>query len=213
MPGTIDTGNHCDDCTTGVPLPFDVQFYGQTFAAGSTANVDSNGTFQFLSSASDSNSTCLPNAEFNFAIFPYWDDLYDFDDDNGQGIFTSVSGAAPNRTFNIEYREQLCCFSGPPILDFEVRLHENTSNFEIIYGDLNGNTGATATVGAQSDTGSHFTQYECSTGGLSQGLQLNFVFAPGCPSPTPTPTATASPTPTPTATASPTPTPTIPPVQ
>src|SRR6202035_2979182 len=87
-----------------------------------------------------------------------------------------------------------------PILDFEVRLHENTPNFEIIYGALNGNTGASATVGSQRDTGSHFTQFECNTGGLVDGLQLNFVL-PACGSPSPTPTATFTPTPTATATA------------
>src|SRR5947199_277112 len=69
----------------------------------------------------------------------------------------------------------------------------STTNCEIIYGALNGNTGDTATVGTQRDTGSHFTQSECNTGGLVDGLQLNFVYASGCPSPTPTPTPTASP--------------------
>src|SRR5437867_7199666 len=81
------------------------------------------------------------------------------------------------------------------MLNCEVRLHEDTSNFEIIYGALNGNTGDTATVGTQRDTGSHFTQSECNTGGLGDGLQLNFVYASGCASPTPTPTPTASPMP------------------
>src|SRR5207302_5367532 len=83
--------------------------------------------------------------------------------------------------------------NGPPLLDFEVRLHEDTPNFEIIYGALTGNTGSLATVGAQRDIGSQFTQFECSTGGLFDGLQLNFVYASGCSSPTPTPTPTASP--------------------
>ena len=35
-PGTTDTGNHCDDCSTLVTFPFPVSVYGQTF---NTANV------------------------------------------------------------------------------------------------------------------------------------------------------------------------------
>ena len=28
MPGTTDTGNHCDDCSTVISLPFSVTLYG-----------------------------------------------------------------------------------------------------------------------------------------------------------------------------------------
>src|SRR6476646_10231835 len=30
-PGQVDLGNHCDDCTTPLALPFPVAFYGQTY--------------------------------------------------------------------------------------------------------------------------------------------------------------------------------------
>src|SRR5438128_2077955 len=43
-PGQVDTGNHCDDCTTPINLPFPVTLYGQTF---NLANVSSNGNVQF----------------------------------------------------------------------------------------------------------------------------------------------------------------------
>ena len=189
--GITDTGNHCDECITSIALPFPVTFYDQTFFS---VGISSNGNLQFTG-ASDSdffNECPLPTARVIDLIAPYWGDLHDEDTANGQGVFTSVSGTAPNRIFNIEFRENLFGVAGPPILDFEVRLHEDTPNFEIIYGSLNGNTGDSATVGAQRDTGSHFTQFECNTGGLVDGLQLNFVYASGCASPTPTPTPTAS---------------------
>ncbi len=192
--GITDTGNHCDDCVTPIALPFPVTFYDQTFFS---VGISSNGNLQFTG-ASDSdffNECPLPTARVIDLIAPYWGDLHDEDTANGQGVFTSVSGTAPNRIFNIEFRENFFGVAGPPLLDFEVRLHEDTPNFEIIYGALNGNTGDSATVGAQRDTGSHFTQFECNTGGLVDGLQLNFVYASGCSSPTPTPTPTASPGP------------------
>jgi hypothetical protein len=38
--GDTDIGNHCDDCTTAISLPFPFTFYGTTYT---TANVSSNG--------------------------------------------------------------------------------------------------------------------------------------------------------------------------
>jgi len=183
--GISDTGNHFDDGITPIALPFPVTFYDQTFFS---VGISSNGNLQFTgANAEDFFNECpLPTALVTDLIAPFWEDLHDEDTANGQGVFTSVSGTAPNRIFNIEFRENVFGVGGPPVLDFEVRLHEDTPNFEIIYGALNGNTGDSAAVGAQRDTGSHFTQFECDTGGLFDGLQLNFVYASGCPSPPPT---------------------------
>src|SRR4051794_25195307 len=40
VPGTTDTGNHCDDCVTHMALPFPVMLYGQSFSDG---YISSNG--------------------------------------------------------------------------------------------------------------------------------------------------------------------------
>jgi hypothetical protein len=212
VPGTTDTGNHCDDCIMPIALPFPVTFYDETFFS---VGISSNGNLQFTgANQQDFTNDCLPTANLTDLIAPYWDDLCTIA--TGQGVFTSVTGTAPNRIFNIEWRANFGCATGVA-LNFEVCLHEDTPNFEIIYGRLEdcettGCKGSGATVGAQRDTGSHFTQFECNTGGLADGLQLNFVYASGCASPTPTPaataTATATFTPTATATATFTPTPT-----
>jgi hypothetical protein len=71
VPGTTDTGNHADDGTTPITLPFSYTLYDQTFTA---ANVDSNGTFQFMSPLSIFTNTCLPDTSRTYLIFPYWDD-------------------------------------------------------------------------------------------------------------------------------------------
>ena len=47
----------------------------------------------------------LPWGTHNYTIYPSWDDLYLVN--SGFGIFTSVSGTAPNRIFNIEWRAVL----------------------------------------------------------------------------------------------------------
>ena len=98
VPGTTDIGNHCDDCTTNIALPFPVALYGATY---STARVSSNGTLQFTTNDAAYGNGCLPQAAtLGVAICPHWDDL--MTDGANEGIFTSVSGAAPNRIFNIE---------------------------------------------------------------------------------------------------------------
>src|SRR6516162_1866279 len=101
VPGVTDTGNHCDDCTTTISLPFPYTLYDQTFTS---VNVDSNGTLQFGSNLSVFTNTCLPSTSHLYTIFPYWDDLYTLL--SGFGIFTTVEGSAPNRIFDIEWRDQ-----------------------------------------------------------------------------------------------------------
>src|SRR5207244_8201757 len=141
-----DTTNHCDDCTTNINLPFSYQLYDQTF---NTANVDSDGTVQFVSNLSTFTNTCLPGTGYSYAIFAYWDDLCTgacgASTCTGCGIFTSTSGSAPNRIFNIEYRANY--YSTNTALGFEVRLYEGQTKFDVVYGTMpSGNTSATGGV-------------------------------------------------------------------
>lgn len=170
VPGDTDIGNHGDDVTTTIALPFTWTFYGLSV---SNATLSSNGNLQFLSANTAYNNVCLPYAGFNYAILPLWDDLRT--DGTGQGIFTSVSGSAPNRIFNIEWRASY--LSGGLPANFEIRLYEGQPRFDLVYGTLNG-TGTSATVGAQSDTGSVVNSFGCNGGVLSDGLQLTFT--PSC---------------------------------
>src|SRR5438046_6189103 len=164
VPGDTDVGSHCDDCTTGIILPFPVILYDQVFTS---ANVSSNGNLQFNSNSARFSNDCLPDSSFSYTIFPYWDDLYTGGALNGQGVFTSISGTAPNRIFNIEWRAVHCCGIGAPNTYFEIRLYEGLRKFDLIYGspldnsDPNGiqygGDGVTQTVGVQADDGTHFT--------------------------------------------------------
>src|SRR5205085_11657226 len=103
IPGTDDTGNHCDDCVTNITLPFSVEFYGTIY---NSVNLSSNGTAQFDSAAPDVQSgTCIPTTILGDTLLPLWDDLRtDTSTCATCGIFTSVSGLYPNRVFNIEWR-------------------------------------------------------------------------------------------------------------
>ena len=139
MPGTVDISNHCD-CVTTISLPFSFTLYDQTFTS---VNLSSNGNAQFLTMDTTFTNTCLPWTTHNYTIYPYWDDLYLVN--SGYGIFTSISGAPPNRIFNIEWRSR--SFPGTGTANFELRLYEGQTGFDVIYGTVtNGNLSATAGV-------------------------------------------------------------------
>jgi len=182
VPGTTDIGNHGDDTVTTVVLPFPFCLYDLTFTG---VNLSSNGNAQFTTTDAAFTNQCLPWLAHNYTIFPYWDDLYLIN--SGFGIFTSISGTAPNRIFNIEWRAQY--FPGSGTANHELRLYEGQCRFDVIYGTLtNGNTSATAGV-QQNDT--NFQQYFCNgAGGAATGGQ-SYTLLP-CGTPTPTPTCTPS---------------------
>src|ERR1700682_2119467 len=95
VPGTSDAGNHCDDCTTTITLPFSYTLYDQTFTS---AIVSSNGNIQFTGGNAAFSNGCLPDDNgytFTYTIFPFWDDLYT--QNSGQGTFNSTSRTAPKR--------------------------------------------------------------------------------------------------------------------
>src|SRR5205814_5726459 len=109
VPGTTDSGNHGDDVVTNIPLPFPFTLYDTPFTS---INVSSNGPAQFTTTATDFTNICLPWLAHNYTVFPYWDDQRT--DNLGWvgctgypggtcGVYTSVSGTAPNRIFNIEW--------------------------------------------------------------------------------------------------------------
>jgi N-acetylneuraminic acid mutarotase len=199
VPGSADIGNHCEDCTTAINLPFAIMFYGQSFSA---ANVSSNGNIQFLSDDETGLTECAPFSFFNYVIAPYQADL----NTEAGGIFTSITGVAPNRIFNIEWRAcvyDLITFQCDENINFEARLYEGSpvEQIDFIYGQMDHNNGIPAVVLLQQDTGSHLTQYSCNQPILQSGLRIEFT-RNTCASPTPTATGTP-PTSTPTRTALP----------
>jgi len=193
VPGTtLVTGSNCDDCVNSISLPFPFSFYGTQV---SSIEASSNGNLQINTSDSEFSNSCLPFVGFDGAILPLWDDLVL--NGTGDGIFTSTSGSAPNRIFNIEWKGSY--FGGGGTADFEVRLYETTNVIDIIYGTV-AQSGSSATVGIQRGTGSAFSQFECNTGGLSTGFRIRYA-PTSCATPTSTPTATATVANTPTSTA------------
>jgi hypothetical protein len=215
VPGDTDTGSHCDNCSTEIPLPFPVSLYDQTFTM---AAAGSNGQLSFGTPFDGSGITCWPSTQGTYVLAPYWADQTT--DCTGCGIFTTTTGTAPNRVFYVEFRTQY--FNQPTdVLDYEIALYENgTPPFRFIYTHMfraPANNDSQLVVGVKLDD-TLFTQNICDpTGGNhTPGKILRPCRGPKCraltatlvPCPSPTPTATPTPTPSPTASPTPTSTPT-----
>jgi len=184
----------CYNCTTPIQLPFPVRFYNQTFTQ---ARLSSSGNLQFTSSVALPYNYCLPHPDYSNAIFGFWDDIHT----NVGGIYTSITGIAPNRVFNIEWRALLTAGTIGDDINFTIRLFEDMSGrVEIIYGDV-ASDGSGATVGVQYGTGARRTEYSCNQPGIAPGLAVHFQLPPcagGTVTPTtPTPFPTLIPTATP----------------
>ena len=162
-PGTTDIGNHCEGCVTTIALPFPYAWTDQTY---SSITLSSSGNAQFTTLDAASRNLCLPWTAHNYTILPFWDHLYT--GAGGFGIFTSVTGTAPNRIFNIEWRADYVIGTGTA--NFELRLYEDQNRFDVIYGSVTrGNTSATAGVQKNDST---FDQYFCNgSGGVATGGQ------------------------------------------
>jgi hypothetical protein len=224
VPGDTDTGLHTDDGDTFVALPFSFTLYDQTFNG---VNVNTNGRLDFVcvNEPVGYQTACLPappnQCPYDFTIFGLWEDqrtdiglsgCASFPGGNC-GVFTSVSGSAPNRIFNIEWRTVLFNDNNAT-QNFEVRLFENnpTQQFEVIIGTLNTPNADHPWVSGVQGANGCFTQDFCiePPGNPPQNASRTYNAGVPTPSPTPTPTPTATviPSATPTATATATATPT-----
>jgi len=218
VPGDTDIGSHCDDCDTPVTIPFPFQLYDQTY---SSVNVSSNGRLDFVVPNEPGGfiTNCLPAppnvGPYDFTVFSVWQDQRtDFGlsgcssfPGGNCGVFTSVSGSAPNRIFNIEWRTVLFADNNAT-QNHEVRLYENDPNlkFEVIIGNLTVNTSANWVSGVQGNSAAGFFTQDFCAASPPTNVSRNYEIPP-CASPTPTPTP-GTPTPTPTVTVTPTITPT-----
>jgi hypothetical protein len=198
VPGTSDTGNHCAWCDTTINLPFPFVLYDQSFNA---VMVNSSGRLDFVCNNEPSNytETCLPappnNCPYDYTIFALWAEWYTGTGAtgcstwaNGCGIFTSVSGNAPNRILNIEWHvvsREDDSLTG----NFEVRLYENNpgKRFDVIYGVIQRQSGNYDSAGVQGSTG-FFTQDFCNVP-PPQNVSSTYTMLP-CATPTPTATPT-----------------------
>ena len=183
VPGTTDIGNHGDDQITTIALPFPYTLYGTTFTS---VNLSSNGNAQFTTTDTMFFNQCPPWTNPRLHHLPV----------------LGRPGIGRQRVWHIHLGKWHC--SQPHLqhrvacavltrevgtANFELRLYEGQSRFDIIYGTVtNGNTSATAGVQKNDTT---FDQYFCNgSGGAATGGQSYILQSCTSPTPTATPTAT-----------------------
>jgi hypothetical protein len=140
VPGVDDIGNHCDNCSTAIALPFPVTLYDQTYMA---ATAGSNGQLTFGVAYDNFGITCSPfgNITATYVMAPYWPDQCTTGCGSaactGCGIFITTTGTAPNRVFYVEFRTQYSNQT-TALLDYEIALFGNgTPPFQYVYGNIN----------------------------------------------------------------------------
>ena len=195
VPGTVDSGNHTDDGSTVVAVPFSYTLYDQSF---NQINVGSNGHLTFGTVNDAFNPSCIPIATATYSIHPYQTDQCTGPctgvTGNTYGIFTSTSGVSPNRIFNVEYRTAYYNSGGTGVpLNYEVRLYEGQTAFDVIYGTVPASftppLARNLSVGVQKNaTAGNFTLEGCDAGGgqnppVASGQLYHYVLgcAPRCP--------------------------------
>ncbi|HEY6063697.1 MAG TPA: T9SS type A sorting domain-containing protein, partial [Chitinophagaceae bacterium] len=180
-PGTtLVAGSQGDDVTALITLPFTYNAYDLPYTQ---VRACSNGNLQFTTNNTAFSNICpLPATGMGVAFHPHWDDLH-----TGrlpaEGIYTSVTGSAPNRIFNIEWRaEYFFPTSFATVVNFEARIFEGQQRVDFIYGSVL-NNGVSASIGVQSEPTAQATTFSCNASGLSSGLGISFVLPPPPPPP------------------------------
>ena len=153
-------------------MPFSFSLYDQTYNG---VNVSSNGRLDFvcINEPGGYMAACLPAPHnlcpFAYTIFPLWSDFHTdvvgegcSNFASGCGIFTSVSGTAPNRIFNIEWRTVYFADHNQTA-NFEIRLYENNPNkqFDIIFGTVQPGSDQLYVSGVQGPKGLYSGLLQC----------------------------------------------------
>jgi len=183
IPATNDIGNHCDDCTTAINLPFAVPVYGTPFTS---VTVGSNGTVQFQASQTKPFyfDSCLPvdptqGGKFTYTLFADYEDLLTMMTGTnacpGCGIYTATVGTPPNRQFAIRWNTTYFRLNGEN--NFEVVLTEGSGVISVIYG-ASANNGVDGASGIQRDLTS-YVPFHCHEPALTNGRRV--IYTPvGC---------------------------------
>jgi hypothetical protein len=164
-----------DDDYTSAPIGFDFQFYGVTYSG---IKISSNGylTFGYVGDAYTNQPLPLKGEPSNL-IAPFWDDLTP---NTGNGVYFKLVGSAPNRKLVVQWDDvPHYSHSTTGGITFQAILEESTNEItfqyrDVSFGDLNFDSGKSATVGIENSAGTAGTLYSYKRAGLSDGVALVF---------------------------------------
>ena len=188
--GALVTGSQADDAVVAVTVPsgFSFSVYGTTVAGGTSIRASTNGNLQFATAGSTAYANvALPVSSAGGTgtfpastptVFAYWDDLNLTG--TGNGIYTVLTGTAPNRIWTVQWKGVL--YGTSTAVNFAAQFHEGSSTIDLVYVNAAGASGSSATIGVQSaSSGTNFRQYSLNTASVSSGTKLTATL-PTCTS-------------------------------
>ncbi len=120
-----------DDAMYSISLPFDFEFYGILYPAGSKLYISTNGFLSFDNVSSNFMHSPIPSSNNPpTLIAPFFMDMKP--GSAGQ-IYTDTSGTAPNRKFAISYRKFTSNAAPNDEYNFEVILYESSNDIKFQY--------------------------------------------------------------------------------
>ena len=127
------------DTATGVLGIDEEAGVGDVCGRSTVAGLNRGDPYPGASNNTTFNNSCLPAQAQNNLIAAYWDDLdMTVNPSFGTaGIYTSTTGVAGSRIFNIEYRA--CTYNVGACggdVNFEVRLYEGQTKLDVIYATV-----------------------------------------------------------------------------
>src|SRR5262249_4661380 len=145
-----------EEATAGVTLPFSITMEGTSY---STLTISTNGYVQFgtTTGANVFTNTALPSSSFTGpTLFYYWDDLQT----EGGNIRYGTIGTSPNRTFIVDFQQNLFASSGDKV-NGQLQVHEGSGLMNVKYrSTLSANAnGQSATIGFQGAGGAAAAAY------------------------------------------------------
>jgi hypothetical protein len=169
IPGDTDVGAHCDNCVVRIDFPFAVPLYERWYAQ---AWIDPHGALFFDHPTTTIHRHCVPWYDREDALFPAWSKYH------VGGVYTAVTGSAPQRRFVIEWRLFASMGPGDGLANFEVIFHEDSAVISVVFGEMVADPG-NVVAGIQRDRGSA-TSYACHDSNFIEGTRVDYVptFAP-----------------------------------
>lgn len=145
------TGPTGDDTYSNPALPFEVDFYSSTIAAGTTTTLQSNGWFSFdnITNGNATNAVAIPDGTYTNTIFM---NHRDWDPSAGGTVTYGTNGTFPNRTFVVTY-DNVSFFGAGGTGTVQMIIYEATSEIRIITTNFNPDDGDNHTMGLNVDGG------------------------------------------------------------
>lgn len=175
-----------DDGTATLSLPFDVQYFGQLYPAGSLLTVSTNGFVAFGSTGAEHQNASMPSAAApNGVIAGFWDDLELGAGAVYQGVFALNSG---EEVLVIEFDGVRVYGQTSSLLSFQIWIIQGGVEYVVHYGPLGSGVFGSASIGMESGSGGAGVTESCTPYCTNQDVRADQLIA-YVPATSPPPTA------------------------